>query len=204
MKHIKIFAFSFALVACMAGSASAPLLGGTVESATGVTGSVSGQNGGLLGGVSSTTHSAGSVTGQNGGLIGSADSSTQAAAKAERKKIDQASPSKSNQKSTSSGIDSQMQSTTQREAAIGPYADSNADNYHKRNSARGSLRVSADTSANVSLGSSSAQVDSNSDANANAQASGKGKSGQMSTDANSSTSGDAKVSHKRHTTDDKE
>ncbi|HKD13307.1 MAG TPA: hypothetical protein VKE71_02070, partial [Candidatus Angelobacter sp.] len=101
MKHIKIFACSFALVACMAVTVSAQLLGGTVKSATGVTGSVSGQNGGLLGGVSSTSQSAGSVTGQNGGLIGSADSTTQAAAKAERKKMDQASPSKSDKKSTS-------------------------------------------------------------------------------------------------------
>src|SRR5215469_8280445 len=112
MKYIKVFAFSFALVALMAATANAQLLGGTVKSATSVAGGVSGQNGGLLGGVSSTTQSAGSISGQNGGLMGSADSTTQAAAKAERKKMDKASPAKSDQKAASGSLDSQVQSTT--------------------------------------------------------------------------------------------
>src|SRR5437016_2977022 len=126
MKLAKVFALTLTAIFCMALTANAQLLGGTLKNSTSATSSLSGPRGGLNTGLNSTTDAAAGV---QKGVNGSLNSTTDATAQAEhKKKTDKASPAKQ----TTTSAQSQVQSTTQAAAQAGTSTSSsttqNAEN----------------------------------------------------------------------------
>ena len=194
MKYSRILICSSAFVFCMAITANAQLLGGTLKSGTSATGTLSGR-GGLLGSVNSSTQAGANL---GGDVQGGMNSSTQAAAKADKKNHDK-SASKDNQTMTTA--QSQIESTTQAGVQAGRQTATSSQNGNAGHGSSTNAGLSSDASANARVGGASAGVDSSSNANANSQSGRRGTSSQVQ--ASSEINTNASVNHTHHSDHDK-